>query len=63
MVHQPLVPQPISHLDLSHAVNECAELSFPKVLANMANASGYLMLRNVESDTTLPFPSSHHADS
>ncbi len=61
MVHQPLIPQPISHLDLSHLIHERTELSFLEVLADMANASGNFLLRNVESDATLPFPSSHHA--
>jgi hypothetical protein len=60
MVHQPLIPQSISNFDLGHAVHESTELSFPEVLAHMANASSNFVLCNVESDATLPFPSSHH---
>jgi hypothetical protein len=61
VVHQPLIPKSVSHLDLGHAVHESTELSFPEVLAYMTNVSGNFLLRNIESDATLPFPSSHHA--
>ena len=60
MVHQPLVPQPISHLDFRHAVDESTELSFPEVLAHMANPSGDFVLRDVERDAPLSFPSPQH---
>ncbi|HEY8174058.1 MAG TPA: hypothetical protein VIF32_00070 [Gemmatimonadaceae bacterium] len=60
MVHQPLVPQPISNFDFGHAVHELTELSLTEMFTHVTNASGDLVFRDVECDATLSFPSSHH---